>query len=279
LERERCGGILGVGRGASSGPLLVIAEYSPRAARGHLALVGKGVTFDSGGYGLKPADSQVGMKYDMAGAAAAFLAACAIARLRVPLRVTVFAPLVENVISPEAYLTTAILRTRSGRTVEVRHTDAEGRIILADALALASERKPDWIVDLATLTGACVVALGEDIAGVFGTSREFTRRFLEASKREGERFWELPLHKPYEEQLKTTVADCKNVGGRWGGSILGAVFLKAWVPDGAKWLHLDIAGPGCKESGLDHVGKGGKGFGVKTLVSLARDLAREARGA
>lgn len=279
LEKERCGGILGVGGGASSGPCLVIGEYAPRGARRHLALVGKGVTFDSGGYGLKPADSQVGMKYDMAGAAAAFLATCAIARLRVPLRVTVLAPLVENVVSEKAYLTTAILRTRSGRTVEVRHTDAEGRIILADALALASERKPDWIVDLATLTGACVVALGEDIAGAFGTSRELTRRFLEASKREGERFWELPLHMPYEEQLKTTVADCKNVGGRWGGSILGAVFLKAWVPDGAKWLHLDIAGPGCKESGLEHVGKGGKGFGLKTLVALARDLAREGREA
>lgn len=277
LEKERCGGILCVGTGSTSGPYLAIGEYAPRGAQRHLALVGKGVTFDSGGYGLKPADSQVGMKYDMAGAASAFCAACAIAALRLPIRVTVFAPLVENVISPEACLTTAIVRTRSGRTVEVRHTDAEGRLILADALTLACERKPDWVVDLATLTGACVVALGEDIAGVFGTSRDLVRRLVEAGKREGELFWELPLYMPYEEQLKATVADCKNIGSRWGGSILGAVFLKAWVPDGTKWLHCDIAGPGCKEAGLEHLGKGGKGFGLKTLVALARELAGEAR--
>lgn len=273
LSRERCGGILGVGQGSRAKPRLVIGEYAAPRARKHLCLVGKGVTFDSGGYGLKPAGSQVGMKYDMGGAAMVFAAACAIAKLRLPIRLSVLTPLVENAISGEAYHTTSILKTRSGRTIDVHHTDAEGRIILADALTLAAERKPDWIVDAATLTGACVVGLGEDIAGVFGTDPAFTKRLIAAGAEEDELFWELPLHMPYEDQLKATVADCKNVGSRWAGAITAAVFLKAWVPDGLKWIHCDIAGPGVKEEPLGHLGKGAKGFGVKTLVALARDLA------
>lgn len=276
LRRERCGGILAVGQGSSHEPCMVVAEYRPPRAKKHLSLVGKGVTFDSGGYGLKPADSQVGMKYDMGGASMVFAAACAIARLRIPLRLTVIAPLAENAISGDAYHTTSILRTRSGRTVEVHHTDAEGRILLADALTVAAERKPDWIVDAATLTGACVVALGEDIAGVWGTDPDFTRLLIASGEEEGERLWELPLHLPYEDQLKSTVADCKNVGSRWGGSISAALFLKAWVPRGASWVHCDIAGPGCKEEPLGFLGKGAKGFGVKTLVALARTLSARA---
>ena len=273
LVRERCGGIVGVGQGAKAKPRLVIAEHAPRRARKHLALVGKGVTFDSGGYCLKPSSSQVGMKYDMGGAAMMFAAACAIARLELPIRITVVTPLVENAISGEAYHTTSILTTRAGRTVEVHNTDAEGRLILTDGLAIAAERKPDWIVDAATLTGACVVALGEDITGVFGTDRAFTRSLIDAGAREGELFWELPLHMPYKEQIKTTVADCKNIGNKWGGSITAALFLKQWVPDGVPWIHCDIAGPGCKEEPLGHLGKGAKGFGVKTVVALARMLA------
>ncbi|MCP4641234.1 MAG: leucyl aminopeptidase family protein [bacterium] len=273
LKREGCGGILGVGQGAKARPALVIGEYAPRGAKGHLCLVGKGVTFDSGGYGLKPASSQIGMKYDMGGAAMMFGAACAIARLKLRIRVTVITPLVENDISGEAFHTTSVLRTRSGRTVEVHHTDAEGRLILADALTIAAERKPDWIVDAATLTGACVVALGEDISAAFGTDPAFTRLLIDAGRDEGERFWELPLHMPYEEGLKTTIADCKNVAGRWGGAVTAALFLKKWVSDDAKWIHCDIAGPGCKEGPLDHLGKGAKGFGVKTIAALASRLA------
>ena len=273
LARERCGGVIGVGQGAKAKPRLVIGEYRPRRALKHIALVGKGVTFDSGGYCLKPSSSQVGMKYDMGGAAMMFAAACAIARLRLPIRVTVVTPLAENAISGEAYHTTSILTTRSGRTVEVHNTDAEGRLILSDALALAAERKPDWIVDAATLTGACVVALGEDITGVYGTDPTFTKCLIDAGAREGELFWEMPLHRPYAEQIKTTVADCKNTGGKWGGSITAALFLKQWVPDGVPWIHCDIAGPGCKEEPLGHLGKGAKGFGVKTVVALAHTLA------
>lgn len=275
LAREKCGGVLGVGQGAKAKPRMVIGEYAPRGARRHLCLVGKGITFDTGGYCLKPADAQVGMKYDMGGAAMVFPAACAIARLKLPIRLTVITPLAENAISGEAFHTTSILTTRSGRTVEVHNTDAEGRLILADALTLAAERKPDWIIDAATLTGACVIALGNDIAGAFGTDAAFTKSLIRAGSDEDELYWELPLHMPYAEQLKTTIADCKNVTARWGGSITAALFLKQWVPNGTKWIHCDIAGPGIKEEPLAHLGKGANGFGVKTLVTLAERLGKK----
>lgn len=277
LQKERCGGIVAVGQGAAAKPCLVIGTYTPTQKRSvpHLCLVGKGVTYDSGGYGLKPASSQVGMKYDMGGAAMMFAAATAIARLKLPIKVTVLTPLAENDISAQAYHTTSILTTRSGRTVEVHHTDAEGRLLLADALTIAGEKKCDWIIDAATLTGACVVALGDDIAGVYGTDDAFTDTLIEAGSDEGERFWQMPLHMPYGEQIKSTIADCKNVGGKMGGSITAAVFLKQWVSDDAKWIHCDIAGPGIKEEPLDHLGKAAKGFGVKTIVTLAQRLCEK----
>lgn len=276
LAQEECGGILGVGQGAKAKPRLVFGEYSPKNAKKHLCLVGKGVTFDSGGYCLKGAEMQIGMKYDMGGAAMMFAAACAIARTGLPIRISVITPLVENDISGEAYHTTSILKTRTGKTIEVLNTDAEGRLILADALALAAEKEPDWIVDSATLTGACVVALGDDIAGAFGTDPAFTTQIITAGKEEAERFWELPLHMPYSKQMKTTIADCKNMGdSRMGGATLAALFLKQWVPDGIPWVHCDIAGPGCKEKPLDHLGKGAKGFGVKAMVRLAENLSKQ----
>jgi leucyl aminopeptidase len=273
LEQENCGGIVAVGQGAKAKPRLVIGEYAPAGAKKHLCLVGKGVTFDTGGYGLKPSDAQVGMKYDMGGAAMVFGAACAIARLKLPIRITVITPLVENAVSGESYYTTSIIKTRAGHTTEVQHTDAEGRLILTDALTIAGEGKPDWIVDAATLTGACVAALGQDIAGVYGTDSTFTRMLIDAGAKEGELFWELPLHMPYDEQLKTTAADCKNIGGKYAGSITAALFLKRWVRKGAKWIHCDIAGPGTKEDPMGHLGKGAKGFGVKSLAALAQTLA------
>ena len=272
--RERCGAILAVGQGAKAKPRLVIGEYAPPKAKKHLCLVGKGVTFDTGGYCLKPPAGQIGMKYDMAGAAMMFAGACAIARLGLPIRVTVLTPLAENAVSGEAYHTTSIITTRAGRTVEVDNTDAEGRLILTDALTLAAERNPDWIVDAATLTGACVIALGEDVAGAMGTDPDLTRALLEAGVQEGESFWELPLHMPYVENLKATVADCKNVGGKWGGALVGGLFLSKWVPQGLKWVHCDVAGPAGKEEPLGHLGKGAKGFGVKTICALGAALAQ-----
>lgn len=273
LLKERCGGTYGVGVGAKAKPRMVIAEYNPHGAKKHLCLVGKGVTYDTGGYGLKPAASQIGMKYDMGGAAMMFGAACAIARLKLPIRVTVITPLAENDISGESMHTTAILTTRSGRTIEVEHTDAEGRLLLTDGLTLAGERKPDWIIDSATLTSACVVALGEEIAGVFSNDSKLAQEIISVGSSEGELYWELPLFMPHTSKIKTTIADVKNRGDAWGGAITAAVFLKGWVSDSAKWAHIDIAGPGGKEQPLDHLGKGAKGFGIKTIVQLARKLA------
>ena len=272
LEEERCGGILAVGSGAASRPRLVIGEYNPKSPKGFVALVGKGVTMDTGGYCLKPPKSQIGMKYDMGGAAMTFAAACAIATLQLPLRVVVITPLVENDISSRAFHTQDIITMRNGKTVQVDNTDAEGRLILADALCLASEMKPDCIVDAATLTGACVVALGEDIAGVFGPDSQFNRKLIDAGKRMDENLWEMPLFMPYMEQLKAEIADLKNIGSRWGGAITAALFLKQFVEDGITWSHIDIAGPSVKEEPLGFLGKGAKGFGVKTLYEFASGL-------
>ncbi len=272
LEKEGCGGLLAVGKGAHCQPRLVIGEYRPKKASAHLALVGKGITFDTGGYCLKRPQSQVEMKYDMAGAATAFGVACAVAELRLPVRLTLFAPLAENDISKNAYHVGDILKMRSGKTVQVDNTDAEGRLILADALSLASERNPDWIIDAATLTGACVTALGEDIAGIFGTDEALVHRIVELGRQTGEAFWPLPLHMPYMEQLKATVADCKNIGGKWGGAITAALFLRGFVRDDIGWIHLDMAGPAIKEEPLGHLGKGAKGFGIKTLVEWINSM-------
>ncbi len=275
LFGERCGGILAVGQGAASQPMLVRASYTPSGACCRLALVGKGVTCDTGGYNLKPGDSLLGMKYDMAGAATAFAAACAIARLKLPLAVTVLAPLAENDISAQAFHVNDIITTRNGKTVEILNTDAEGRLLLADALALACEEAPDYLVDLATLTGAAVVGLGEDIAAIYGTDAVLTTQLLDAARDCGEQFWEMPLYRPYAENLKSPVADLNNTGKtRMGGSITAALFLQNWVREGQKWLHCDIAGPGGKEDPLGPLGKGGKGFGVRTLVALARNLCQ-----
>ncbi len=273
LEKEGCGGILAVGRGASSRPKLVIGEYKPRKPKAFVALVGKGVTMDTGGYCLKPAKSQTGMKYDMAGAAITFATACAIAKLKLPIRVVVITPLVENDISSTAFHTQDIITMRNGKTVQVDNTDAEGRLILADALTIASEMKPDCIVDAATLTGACVVALGEDIAGVFGPDSNFNANLIDAGHSADETLWEMPLFMPYMEQLKADIADIKNIGSRWGGAITAALFLKQFVEKDIKWAHIDVAGPCVKEEPLGFLGKGAKGFGVKTLFEFTRSFA------
>lgn len=276
LEAEGCGGIVSVGKGSSAKPRLVLGEYSSPTPKLHLALVGKGVTFDTGGYSLKPSEFQVGMKYDMGGAAMIFAAACAIARLKLPVKLTVLTPLVENNVSSNAYKVSDILTTRNGKTVEVLNTDAEGRLILADALALACEHEPDIVIDAATLTGACVVGLGDDIAAVYSTDQDLSASMLSASEATGEAFWPMPLFKPYAEKLKSTVADVNNTGKtRYGGSITAALFLQNWVTDNVKWMHLDIAGPGGKEEALGPIGKGGKGFGVRSLVELVKRLTSE----
>ena len=275
LKKERCGGILAVGGGSATKPRLVTGSYTPAETTvntPHIALVGKGITFDSGGYSLKPTKSMEDMKMDMAGAAMMFGAACSIAKLKLPVKISLFLPLAHNGISADSYNVSDIIKTRSGQTIEVMNTDAEGRIILSDAITLACEKKPDYLIDSATLTGAAVVALGEDIAAVYSTDRTFSETLIKASEKAGEDMWTMPLHMPYSKQYDSQIADMKNTGARWGGSIGAALFLKRFVKDVSKWIHIDIAGPGCKNGTLGHLGKGAKGFGVKSIVQLAEDL-------
>ncbi len=275
LEREKCGGVLAVGSASATPPRLVIGRYSPRRSSGeHLVLVGKGVTFDTGGYSLKAGPGMGMMKCDMGGASATFHAACAIARLKLPVKVTVITPLVENAIGRGGYRPGDILRTRSGRTVQVDNTDAEGRLILTDALTIAGEQKPTMVIDAATLTGACVVALGNEIAALYASDKRLARKITAAGETCGEAFWEMPLYAAYRNGLKTPAADIKNVtGDRWAGSITAALFLRNWAPEKVPWAHLDIAGTIFSEKPVKHLGPGAQGFAIKTLVELARGLA------
>lgn len=274
LEAERCQALLAVGRGSACPPRLVILRYfggSPDDAP--LALVGKGVTFDSGGLSLKPTDGMKTMKCDMAGAAAVLAALQAIAQLRLPLNVIGLCGLVENMVSGNAYKLGDVLRARSGKTIEVLNTDAEGRLVLADVLDVALQHRPSRMVDLATLTGACVVALGTDVAGLMTNDAAFGAQVQEAAKEAGEAVWSLPMFPEFSEQLQSDVADLKNVGdGRWGGAILGAKFLEEFVGR-TPWVHLDIAGPAFLDSAKPWLDAGGTGFGVRTLVATARRLA------
>ena len=269
LRRERLGGVVGVGQGSSRPPCLLRLEYSPGGARQTLALVGKGVVFDSGGLSIKPASGMENMKTDMSGAAAVIAAMSAMSALDVKSRVIGFVPLVENMPSGTAIRPGDVLRFRNGKTAEVLNTDAEGRLILADGLALASEARPAAIVDLATLTGACMVALGDKIAGLMANDDAWGEQVRAAADRAGEPVWPLPLPQEYRKLLDSEVADMKNIGGSYGGALTAGLFLQEFV-DGAPWVHLDIAGP-ARASGDDGLlVKGGTGFGVRTLLELAR---------
>jgi leucyl aminopeptidase len=271
LEAERCGSLLAVAKGSSREPRLVILKHSggpPGAAP--LALVGKGVTFDSGGLSIKPTDGMKTMKCDMAGAAAVLGAMQAIARLKLPVNVIGLCGLVENMLSGDSYKLGDVLHARSGKTIEVLNTDAEGRLVLADVLDVALQHQPAKIVDLATLTGACVVALGNDVAGLMTNHQEWADAVKSAGDAVGEPLWQLPMFAEFGEQIRSEVADIKNVGeGRWGGAITAAKFLEEFV-GGKPWVHLDIAGPAFLESSKPWLDAGGTGFGVRTLVELAK---------
>ncbi|HZZ70899.1 MAG TPA: leucyl aminopeptidase [Pirellulales bacterium] len=271
LEKERCGSLLAVARGSSRPPRLVILRHNGSAKKGPLlALVGKGVTFDSGGLSLKPSDSMLTMKMDMSGAAAVLGAMHAIAKLKLPIQVVGLMGLVENMTGPAAYKLGDVLTARNGRTIEVHNTDAEGRLVLADVLCVAVEQKPAKIIDLATLTGACVVALGLDVAGLMTNDAAWCETISAAATRVGEPAWQLPMFPEFGEQIKSEVADIKNVGeGRWGGAITAAKFLEEFV-NGTPWTHLDIAGPAFAEKPKPWIGGGGTGCFVRTLVEVAR---------
>ena len=280
IEEEGLGGLLGVNRGSTEEPRFVQLSWEPdRKPRGTVALVGKGITFDSGGLSLKTADGMIGMKGDMAGAAAVLATFSALEVVHPPVRVLGFLPLTDNMPGGDATRVGDVLRIRNGKTVEVLNTDAEGRLVLADALSLASEAEPDAIVDLATLTGACMVALGMKVAGLMGNNDAFISQVRAAADTEAEPVWPLPLPDDMRRQIDSDVADIKNVAGaRWGGALIAGVFLQEFVAGDIPWAHLDIAGPAdaTEDDGLTR--KGGTGFGVRTLLRLLSDFRKPARG-
>ena len=276
LRERGFGGIVGVGQGSANPPRLVQLTYTPRGATAHLALVGKGITYDSGGLSIKPSGSMATMKCDMAGAAAVIAATFAIAELGLPVRVTAYAPMAENMPSGTATRPGDVLTMYGGSTVEVLNTDAEGRLVLGDALVLATETEPDLIVDVATLTGACMAALGDRVAGIMGNDDALVEKTVAAGARAGEAFWRLPITPEMPEKVRTSskVADLMqhNTEG-FGGALYAAAFLQQFVGE-HRWAHLDIAGPAFNERGpFGHVPSGGTGFTVATLVELARDLS------
>jgi leucyl aminopeptidase len=265
------GGIIGVGQGSSVPPRLVELRYSPEGATRHVAFVGKGITFDTGGISLKPSASMETMKSDMAGAAAALGIVRAAAQLELPIAVTALLALAENMPSGSATRVSDVLTMRNGTTVEVINTDAEGRLVLGDAIAHASELAPDVIVDLATLTGAAVVALGDRIGVVMANESSLADALVEAGRRAGEPLWALPLAvDEYGERVEGTVADLRNVGNRAAGTIFGGLFLHRFVADGIAWAHLDIAGVAWTDEPYGEHPKGGTGVPVRTLVDWLR---------
>jgi leucyl aminopeptidase len=270
LEQERMRSMLAVAQGSPQPPCMVVVEHQGGDANApKLALVGKGVTFDSGGLSLKPTDGMLTMKCDMAGAATVLGAMSAIARLKLPINVIGYMGLVENMPGGSAFKLGDILTARNGVTIEVLNTDAEGRLVLADVLSYAVDAGAEKIVDLATLTGACVVALGEDVSGAFTNNQSWCDAVISAAKVAGEDVWQLPMWDLYEDLIKGDVGDIKNTGGRWGGAITAARFLKHFVGD-RPWVHLDIAGPAFASSNKPHREAGATGHMVRTLVELAR---------
>ena len=271
LRRLGAGGLLGVARGSQEPPCLIVLTYRGRRGGPHLGLVGKGITFDSGGISLKPAEHMEAMKGDMAGAAAVITATCAIARLGLPLRVTAVVPATENLPSGTALKPGDVLRAMSGKTIEVINTDAEGRLVLADALHYACRRGVTHLVDVATLTGACVVGLGTINSGAFSSDQAWLDTLLAAGRAAGEKIWPMPMDPEYDELIKSDIAEIKNTGGRKGGAITGAKFLQHFVGD-TPWVHLDIAGTSESDKEKGYQPKGATGAMARTLVNLAMTM-------
>ncbi|MBT8246666.1 MAG: leucyl aminopeptidase [Acidimicrobiia bacterium] len=267
FEAERFGGLIGVAAGSHEPAAMIVLRHEPADPKGFIAIVGKGIVFDSGGLSLKPPSGMETMKTDMSGAAVVLATMQAIAALDVPVRVVGVTPVTENMPGGGAQRPGDVLTPRNGTTVEVLNTDAEGRLVLADALSLVAEEEPDLIVDAATLTGACPVALGEKIAGLWGNTDEAIDRVKAAAADAGEAVWHMPLPGYYRKNIDSDVADIKNTGTRYGGSINAALFLKEFVGE-VPWAHLDIAGPARWPDDEHYQVKGGSGFGVRTLVKL-----------
>ena len=270
IKKAGLGGLLGVNRGSDNPPRFVELTYRPKGkAKATLALVGKGITFDSGGLSIKPWQGMSEMKTDMGGAAAVIGAMSTLSSIEPKVRVKGYLPMTDNMLGGDATRPGDVLKIRNGKTIEVINTDAEGRLILADALSLASEAKPDAIIDLATLTGACMVALGADIAGLMGKNDSFLNQVEKAAEDAGEKVLQLPLPDEYKDLYKSPIADMKNISaGGYGGALTAGLILSEFVTEGIPWAHLDIAGPARADKDSAEIVEGGTGFGVRTLVKL-----------
>ncbi|CAN5503172.1 leucyl aminopeptidase [soil metagenome] len=268
LAEMGCGGMLGVNAGSTEPPRMVRLTYSPRNPVGHLVMVGKGVMFDSGGLSLKPSDGMLAMKMDMSGAAAVLSSMSTLKALHCKAKVTGYLMCTDNMTGGAATKLGDVLTFRNGKTAEIHNTDAEGRLVLADGLSLAVEDKPDAIVDIATLTGACMVALGTKLAGVVGNNQGFIDKVKASAATTDERIWQLPLEQAYRKLLDSNVADMRNIGGPHGGAITASLFLAEFVGD-VPWAHLDIAGPMAVDADDGWLSKGATGFGTRLLIDLA----------
>ncbi len=269
LEEMGLNALVGVGKGSAEDPKMVVMSYQGAASDAEItALVGKGMTFDSGGISLKPADGMQMMKDDMGGAAAVICAIAAIARLQLKVNIMAVAPLAENMPCGSAQKPGDVVHSYSGKTIEVLNTDAEGRLILADAVYYAKKEGAARIIDVATLTGSVVVALGHEASGYISNNNEFSQALEEAAAISGEKCWRLPIYEEYKEYLKSDIADLKNIGGRPAGAITGGMFIGAFI-DELPWIHLDIAGTVWTDKDLPYIGKGATGVAVRTLTHLA----------
>ena len=277
IEAMKLAGLLAVNRGSHEEPRFIKVHYKPsRRPKKRITLIGKGITFDSGGLSLKPSKSMETMKLDMAGGAAVIATMSCLPKLDLDIEVTGYVPTTDNLPGHNAQKPGDVIRYLNGKTIEVLNTDAEGRLILADALALAAGQKPDSMINLATLTGACVVALGPQVGGLFSNHQPLADALLRCAGEAGEKLWQLPLVKEYKDMIKSSVADMKNIGGAHAGAITAALILQEFVGD-LPWAHLDIAGPAFAESDNPLGPKGGTGFGVRTLIKFLTTLKEEFR--
>ncbi|MBN1972695.1 MAG: leucyl aminopeptidase [Sedimentisphaerales bacterium] len=276
LKAKGMGGILAVGSGSVHKPVFIILKNKPSSKKANsvptIGIVGKAITFDSGGLSLKPAANMDEMKLDKSGGIAILAAMKAIAEMDLPINVYGFIPSAENLPSGSSYRPGDIVTTYNGKTIEVQNTDAEGRIILSDALAYAAKQKCDIIVDMATLTGACMVALGKYMAGLMGNDDELMKQVQKASEESGEKVWPMPSGDEYAEEMKSKIADLKNIGSKWGGACTAAAFLKQFVGE-SKWAHLDVAGVDLISGPADYSVEGSTGFGVRLLITFLMNMA------
>ena len=267
IEKMGMGAFLAVSKASTHSPRFIHMHYKPKNAKKVIALIGKGITFDSGGLDLKPAASMLNMRDDMSGAANILAVMSLLNEFKPEIEVHGIIAACENMIGSKAYKPGDILTAKNGKTIEVDNTDAEGRLTLADALCFASELNPDEIIDIATLTGACMVALGSQCAGLLGNNKDFMNKLQEVGAHQGEKFWQLPMFKEYFDMIKSDIADMKNTGGRWGGASTAGVFLQEFVGENIAWAHFDIAGTAFLDKPQKELIKGATGIGIRTIIN------------